>query len=427
MNSGLASKEAQFSRAGFQNNTTGHFLALPNEVLEDIFGFIDPIDLHESVSVVNKRIYDVIQNENFWRLRFQQRNCFRSSAYSPYLKHLGLYSHKWKSGEDMRWQDICISFERAKKLWFDNCKTIDIEAGYLTADAVHLMEKQDILLTGSRSRMLEVWNLNEPSKPVKSTSAHKSWISGVSTLEDMIITSSFDYVVKMWSASRLEPLAYLNVLNAVMSIDVRPRMIVCCTFPDLIIIDPRIARPDNFYSSPMPKGSAVQIKFWKEYVIIATRNKKLIKYDLRQQKIVDSTDIVTKNPPRVMEIKDDIAYIGDTAGYVYLYDLLENYQLIDEYQVSENAQIRFLSPRDGYMIVGSKDGQLRVVSNVKRNQESFLLSSIDLGNEIITGHYRNNNFAVVTNHANVKVFLPQRIPDHVKDTQELCQEMGMEC
>lgn len=44
----------------------------------------------------------------------------------------------------MRWQDICISFERAKKLWFDNCKTIDIEAGYLTADAVHLMEVCEI-------------------------------------------------------------------------------------------------------------------------------------------------------------------------------------------------------------------------------------------------------------------------------------------
>lgn len=44
---------------------------------------------------------------------------------------------------------------------------------------------------------------------------------------------------------------------------------------------------------------------------------------------------------------------------------------------------------------------------------SFFSNVIRLTSSV-QGHYRNNNFAVVTNHANVKVFLPQRIPDHVK-------------
>ncbi|KAF6216631.1 hypothetical protein GE061_000976 [Apolygus lucorum] len=380
---------------------------LPIEVILKIFDHLDPVFLHDVLSRVCRKFNEMIFCEFLWKRAYHTRNSLVTTITYPFLEKVGLYSTKWKTGRDMSWRALCVSTENAKNRWFDPEKTISFPSGE-TVTVVHIM-KGGHCLTGSRERSIQVWNLTEKKTAHYVPSAHNGWLSGLCTIGDNVVSCGWDSCVKIWSLrDSMEALNAFRLDMAVMAVDSQPQMIAACTFPELVLIDPRIGRADGFNRYAMEEGSVVQLSFWQNSVILASRSKALMQFDLRMGRTCLRENIQTVSPPRTMSILDDIVYVGDNAGNVYLYDLYNNFKLVDTFAMCESqAQIRALIPRRGYMIVGSSDGELKAVLSVKGPNGLKVLKSHYCDGEVSCGHYNDGTLAVLNGtNGVVTIFLP---------------------
>uniref|UniRef100_A0A146LBH8 F-box/WD repeat-containing protein 9 n=1 Tax=Lygus hesperus TaxID=30085 RepID=A0A146LBH8_LYGHE len=381
---------------------------LPTEVILKIFDYLSPVFLHRVISRVCRKFNGILFCEFLWKRAYHTNNSLIPTTSYPFLQQIGLYSSKWKTGRDISWRHLCVSTENAKSRWFDEEKTISFPFGETTVNVVHVM-KGGYCLTGSRERSIKVWDLMQKKESHYVHNAHNGWLSGLCTIGDSIVSSGWDSYVKVWSLrDNMEPLNAFCLDMAVMAVDSQPNMIVACTFPELVIIDPRIGRPDGFSRFVMEEGSVVQLAFWQNSVVLASRSKALMQFDLRMGRTCVRESIQTESPPRTMSVLNDIVYVGDNAGNVYLYDLYDRFKMVEMFEMCETkAQIRALVPRNGYMIVGSSDGELKAVLSVKGPNGLKVLKSHYCGGEVSCGHYNDETLAILNGTIGVvTIFLP---------------------
>jgi len=375
---------------------------LPIEVFLHISSFLESGFLLRRMSLVSKHFYNILCNENTWKIRQTKR-----------WGHHGVYPPVPVNDDEFCWSLSCLKREEQWKLWGDegNLRNVELKMHIGCVDAVHLFEGGTLLASGSRDRSILIWNVEkcfeEPSpKPVViKDNAHKGWIWAFCISQSHLLSASWDTTVKIWDRGEDFRLVHqFNTRVACLCLATQDDLVACGTFDKKVLFfDPRKGyEPITWYTAH--KKPVLALGMDENRVVTCGEDGKIILYDLRAKKV--HKEIVLEHFPTCLSFRKEdpvgLFYVGDKCGNVHLLDS-EKFEVVQSYQVGHKRTVQGVFHSLGSVFTCSRDGLLKIFEPSNGLKE---IRSISVEAELPAVHALNNTMALAGGDSIVRLWSP---------------------
>uniref|UniRef100_A0A0A9YEN8 F-box/WD repeat-containing protein 9 n=1 Tax=Lygus hesperus TaxID=30085 RepID=A0A0A9YEN8_LYGHE len=394
-----------------QPKSNGDISQLPVEILLIIFNQLDPIFLVKTVANVCKRFRTVLLDEEYWKIVYHRLlKSYQSVEDVPILEHYGLLKDTWRCEPDINWKDVAVRLKSVNDRWNAELDIAKFHSSTETVDTVHLLKDENICITGSRERCIDLWGIE--SRPyIKSTvvEAHKGWVSCLESFEkDYFLSGSWDSTLTYWNIgeSSCNPVWTYDCGRGVMAMAGRRGLVAVGAFsPSIILIDPRIQEKLRSTRFVIHEKPLVSLAFMDNFIISVGRDLKLSVFDLRKLSVVQSV-LVCRNGgvPRSLAVRNDIVYVGDSRGFIHLLDANDSFQKFQQIPITNRKyQVTSICPELGTLLAGCTDHTMKVI--VPSNP-MYVMKVVDVESEITSMSYQNRMLAVGKTNGAIDVFRP---------------------
>ncbi|CAK1540218.1 unnamed protein product [Leptosia nina] len=391
---------------------------MPVEIILKICSFLDSHFLKYTFSKVCTRFENILADDHLWKYWVQNKvnGCF------PALPHLKIY-------EDVQidWEEVCVEIDTEKKKWSDVQNTtkhiIAKDIHYASVDAVLLLNKGEICVSGGRDRSLAMWNVLEMStsadiKPMKIRhDAHAGWVWDLAAdntdCATTVYSASWDNTVKAWDiTSDLTCVETFKCGMSALSVVATDNIAMAGLYSNKVLSFD-IRSGSNPISSYKPhKGPVLALSVHKNMVASVSEDKTLAIWDRVAGKMVKNNIKIPKEKqyPVCVNWSSSAIYVGDSKGSLHLFNpedftFVRSHVIWEETPVMEpNHKIAGCYQSKGIIIVCSDQGEIKFLYNCYPPQE---YSSIETCTVDVTKlQYQNGVLAVGTCDTAIEFWIP---------------------
>ncbi|KAF6211142.1 hypothetical protein GE061_014257 [Apolygus lucorum] len=388
----------------------GDISQLPVEILLMIFNHLDPTFLVNTVASVCKRFKTVLLDEEYWKIAYYRvLKSYQSVEEVKILEHYGVFKETWRCEPDIHWKDLAVRLKSVNDRWNGKLDVVKFHSSTETVGTVHILKDCNVCITGSRERCIDLWSIE--SRPyIKSTvvDAHKGWVSCLASFEkDYFLSGAWDSTLTYWNIgeSICHPVWSYDCGRGVMAIAGRRGLVAVGAFsPSIILIDPRIQEKIQSTRFAIHEKPLVSITFMGNSIISVGRDLKLNVFDLRKLSVVHSVPICQNAFPRSLALRNDIVYVGDSKGFVHLFDANDSFQKFQQISITNRKyQVASICPDLGSFLAGCTDHTVKVIVP---STPMYVMKVVDVEHEITSMSYQNKMLAVGKTNGAIDVFRP---------------------
>lgn len=397
-------KESIKSDATDEQSTNVTLQQIPVELLLKIFSYLEAKFLYCTIALVSRYFNLLINDDNTWKIRIAQK--FPGKKYPPLLV-----------SDDFNWRIACAKREDQRRLWTTGrMNHFSLSGGhYSSVDAVHLMNKGEICVSGSRDRQLSLWNLtlldldDQPNSVLRAkttciTTAHDGWIWSITSHEHSICTGSWDTYVKLWDmASDMKETMKIKGKSAILCTALRQDILATGSYDKwTILYDPRSGyspvKQMAYHAKPV-----LCIAVDDDYVITGSEDSRVAIHDRRADKQLDSVLL----PTYVMSMSYKLGHlwIGDRKGFVHLIQP-KTFKHFKTYDVGHKNKITGIQFSMGSLITCSADRTIRISEPTDNPRTIHTITSGHFISEISSIDFQNDVLASGEGDAAVDVWIP---------------------
>ena len=337
-------------------------LVLPRELLLHICSFIDAKFVIRNLAAVCKHLNSVINDNVFWKARIGKRLKKKYPAI-PVVE------------SEFNWKKACVSLEEQHRMWSNNAAGMDHfkygDGIYAACDSVHLMQNGSLLAIGSRDRHLhlisvdklnaEEENSAKKSKLVAKNDAHTGWIWSMSSLDNVLVTGSWDMKIKLWDVGQdLAEIRQMKTKSAVLCTHYENNALFAGGYDKKVYhFDPRISEmvcpPKRYHKQPV-----LSLLANDQFLITASEDKNIVVYDRRADAIFKTLTLAEY--PMCMGAWQDQLWVGDKIGLIHLIDTTDgDFNIVETYDVGHKGKVTDIIQTTGALFTCSTDKTVKVL------------------------------------------------------------------
>ncbi|KOB76378.1 putative WD-repeat protein [Operophtera brumata] len=138
------------------DETRLNLLDMPVEIILKICSFLDAYFLKNTFGKVCQRLEDILSDDNLWKYWVHSRI---KGCYPPILEI------KIWDEEPINWVDVCADMDFERNKWTNSAETVKHivvkEMHYASVDAVLLVNKGELCVSGGRDRSMAILNISD--------------------------------------------------------------------------------------------------------------------------------------------------------------------------------------------------------------------------------------------------------------------------
>ncbi|GFS04808.1 F-box/WD repeat-containing protein 9 [Elysia marginata] len=337
---------------------------LNDDALFHIAKFLESRTIRFSLSSVNKRFYALFNRDSsFWKVR--------------YATQIGNKCRCPTAKMDFDLADKCLAWDDIHRVW-ENPETQTHHFAYSYhimggVDAVHLMNKGQLAVTGDRNRQMNLIDLTKYPGPeadpgqtkdlLKYTDAttHKGWIWTLDSVDNMIFTGAWDMHIRQFDAAvgcRVVQDYKCQSAVAVLSLYAEENHIFAgCFNKKLYCID---RRTSEIKQRAFHKRAVVCVTGNDKYIISGSEDKRISIFDRRADKIFKMLKL--ESLPLCLSYHDNQLWFGDRTGTLHLHDGTDgSFKHIGSYDIGHTKRLLGVINTSGAVFTCSGDGTVKVL------------------------------------------------------------------
>lgn len=329
------------------DNLDGCFiLNLPQELLQNIFFYLDSVFIFDILPKVCKRFEEIIDDKLFWK--------FKMCSQWKYTYPTFIDEH-----QKIDYKIACVSRELEEQRWLykpscqNTMKYVDFEKNNLeTYSALTSLENGRLVITGSREQTISLIDVEKSIKTSCLTTlasvpkSHKGWIWSLSHCNNLLASGSFDTFLKFRDINTFKELNKINLQSAVLCSQMTNYEVVACGFNGYThIIDTR-TYAENF-TQRIHKKPILSIISTPNEIITTGEDCKLVIIDKRQLKIRQR--IALPECCITMSLDGNELWMGDVKGSIHLFGPINNRPTLVE-SMNVGQKIYAISHSSGSMM-----------------------------------------------------------------------------
>ncbi|KAE8750416.1 hypothetical protein FOCC_FOCC002710 [Frankliniella occidentalis] len=394
---------------------------LPTEVFLQVCSYLSARLLMQTMRLVNKRLNEILSDDFIWRSRIFKR---WRQVYPPLPA----------VNNCVNWKAACINLEEQQERWSNMQSTMkhlswrDLHVASI--DAIMLINRGALCVSGSRDRSLAVWDVNASNPcPITHIEAHKGWIWGLAAKSDSsFYTCSWDCTAKLWTLEdgRLTASDTFKSKTAMLCVACKPNLVAVGSFDKRVLLwDPRSgSKPIHSYTPhrrAVLKLCLLEESGIADTVVSISEDQTFAVWDIRAGKLLkENVKIGPSDPestafPMCMSLNSDMLYIGDSKNRLHLVDPRRDsptrFEIIASYDAGHKDQCKITAVRHGLgcVITGSSDGTVRV--STPTHHPELITSFTTVGTEVAAIDFQHGILAVGCTNCAVELWIPtQDIP-----------------
>ncbi|PSN30204.1 hypothetical protein C0J52_21036 [Blattella germanica] len=380
---------------------------IPVELFLHICSYLDARFITHSLSLVCKRLHEILSDESIWKSRITLR---WGSMYPP----LPVES------DEFNWRQACVCIEDQYEMWHRKEMTMrpilrkDIH--YASVDAIHLMKNGMLCISGSRDRSILVWDLSnalEGSNEVPcqiSADAHKGWIWKLASCGDTMYSCSWDTTIRSWDVGpSLQPVSMFQCKTSVLSLVCNSNLVAAGTFTRVVkLFDTRVGENQvNSYTAH--RRSVLALAMSGDLIVSASEDQTVAVWDQRAGKVLKQMKLYEDGEqrtfPMCLSFNDNLLYVGDTKGQLLLLNPTHGqFNIVKVFEVGHTSKVTCVQHGMGSIITSSTDGTVRISTPTQEPQTIAIITS--QGGEVTSFDYKNNVLAIGGTDSAVEFWMP---------------------
>ncbi|KAK3790250.1 hypothetical protein RRG08_034814 [Elysia crispata] len=339
---------------------------LDDDALFHIARFLESRTVRFTLSCVNKRFYSLFnRHASFWKIRYATQigsKCRCPTVKFPVNFHVA---------------DKCLAWDDNHRVW-ENPDTHTRHFAFSHnilggVDAVHLMNKGQLAVSGDRNRQMNLIDLTKYSGPEVDpvpmkdllmhgdTTTHNGWIWTIDSVDNMIFTGAWDMHVRQFDAGadcKMVKDYKCQSAVAVLSLYAEENDIFAgCFNKKVFFIDRRDSeiKPRTFHNR-----AVVCITGNEKYIISGSEDKRISIFDRRADKIFKM--IKLESLPLCLSYHDNQLWFGDRTGTLHLHDGTDgSFKHIGSYNIGHTKRLLGVINTSGAVFTCSGDGTVKVL------------------------------------------------------------------
>ncbi|XP_068130318.1 F-box/WD repeat-containing protein 9 isoform X2 [Hyperolius riggenbachi] len=292
-------------------------LCLPLELILHILSYLDPRFILGVLPLVCRTFQHIVADDITWRLRVQKR----IGGNFPVLEQ-----------EHFDWPAACIELEEQVSNWSDNGKRTEhfsLSYGhYAPVDAVLLLERGSLCVSGSRDRNVILWDLkqlgNKQEKAkgkilgTEKTGTHKGWAWSLAACDHFVCSGSWDSSMKIWDiAADGQQVMAIRGRAAVLCLAYLPDILVAGSYDKKVsIYDPRATRP-LLKSRVLHSSPVLSLVADDRHIVSGGEDRTMVVFDRRANAVLQT--IQMNNYLFCMSYEAPQLWAGGNQGLIHVY------------------------------------------------------------------------------------------------------------
>ncbi|XP_022200357.2 F-box/WD repeat-containing protein 9 isoform X2 [Nilaparvata lugens] len=351
-----------------------------------ICSFIDAKHVADCLRYVCTRFYEVLSSDTAWKCRLRER-CPNMLPAVDYVD------------DEPDWLELCYQIESELQLWKrerDKMSKISWSVDSCI-DAVKLIDRGKRVISGSRNRDLQVWDVDSRQLQTSIILAHAGWIWDLAIDNDKLYSCSWDSSISMRDLTdNLREINSYKCSAAVLSIVCREGLLVGGLFkPEVVAFDPRQKEPIFSYNPHRAAVTGLAL-VGDNYLVSASEDKSIAVWDLRTREPVNENIVVScdNSFPLSIYYNNNLLYVGDTRANVHI---ISTNNGVFEKKVSchlesaGQAKLTSIWHGLGCIIVGSTDKSVKIF---QPSQPLDLICELSVTGEVTSIDYDYSTLAI---------------------------------
>ncbi|XP_045527284.1 F-box/WD repeat-containing protein 9-like [Pieris brassicae] len=392
---------------------------MPVEIILKICSFLDSRFLKYSFSKVCQRFEDILADDHLWKYWVQNKmnGCF------PAIPNLHIYEES-----EIDWEELCVEIDSEKEKWCDVKNTtkhiIAKDAHYASVDAVLLLNKGGVCVSGGRDRSLALWNVLEMNpevsdlKPIRMRhDAHVGWIWDLAAdnadSATILYSASWDNTVKAWDlAADFNCVETFKCGMSALSVVASDKTVMAGLYSNKVLSFDLRSGGNPISSYKAHKGPVLALSSHKNMVASISEDKTLAIWDKVAGKIMRNNIKISRDKqyPVCINWSSTAMYIGDSVGFLHLFNP-EDFTFVRSHTIwgatpvmEPNHKIAGCYQSNGNIIVCSDQGQIKFLYNCQPPKE---YSTIETSTVSVTKlQYMSGVLAVGTCETALEFWIP---------------------
>ncbi|KAM9313072.1 F-box/WD repeat-containing protein 9 [Gastrophryne carolinensis] len=337
--------------------TSSLLLRLPLELILHILSYLDPRFIINVLPLVCCTLRDIVADEVTWRLRVQKR----IGANFPVVEQ-----------DQFDWPAACTELEEQISHWSNNGKKTEhfslADGHYAPVDAVLLLERGSLCVSGSRDRNVILWDLNQLGKKktkckvlgTEKTGTHKGWAWSLAACDNLVCSGSWDSTMKIWDiAAEGQQVREIRGRAAILCLAYLPDILVAGSYDKKVsIFDPRASRPlkeaKKLHSSPVLCVAADE-----HHIVSGGEDRTLVVFDRRANSVLQTIQL--DHYLFCMSYEAPQLWAGSNQGLIHVYRSHGGtFQHLRSFDVGHSSQITGVWQSAGALYTTSTDKTMKV-------------------------------------------------------------------
>ncbi|KAM5169891.1 F-box/WD repeat-containing protein 9 [Mantella aurantiaca] len=342
---------------GDHGDMSSLLLRLPLELILHILSYLDPRFILGVLPLVCHTFCDIVADEVTWRMRVQRR----IGAHFPVVQQ-----------EHFDWPAACIELEEQVSNWSDNGKKTDhfslTDGHFAPVDAVLLLERGSLCVSGSRDRNVILWDLKRLGKEkvkcnvlgTAKTGTHKGWAWSLAACDNHVCSGSWDSTMKIWDlAADGQQVGEIRGRAAILCLAYLPDILVAGSFDKRVsMYDPRASHPliksRKLHSSPVLSLVADDL-----HIVSSGEDRTLVVFDRRANAV--SQTLQMDNYMFCMAYEAPQLWAGSNQGLIHVYGSHGGtFQHLQCFDVGHRSQVTGICHSAGTLYTTSTDKTMKV-------------------------------------------------------------------
>ncbi|XP_018428239.1 PREDICTED: F-box/WD repeat-containing protein 9 isoform X2 [Nanorana parkeri] len=302
---------------GDHGETLSLLLLLPLELILHTLSYLDPRFILDVLPLVCRTLRDIVADEVTWRLRVQRR----IGANFPVVEQ-----------EQFDWPAACIELEEQVSNWSDKGKKTEHfslgEGHFAPVDAVLLLEKGSLCVSGSRDRNVILWDLKQLGKKQEKvkctvlgaakTGTHKGWAWSLAACDTCVCSGSWDSTMKIWDmAADGQQVGEIRGRAAILCLGYLPDILVAGSYDKRVTMyDPRASNP-LIKSRRLHSRPVLSLVADDRHVVSSGEDRTLVVFDRRANAV--SQTVQMDNYLFCMTYEAPQLWAGNNQGLIHVY------------------------------------------------------------------------------------------------------------
>uniref|UniRef100_A0A1E1X3H1 Putative cdc4 n=1 Tax=Amblyomma aureolatum TaxID=187763 RepID=A0A1E1X3H1_9ACAR len=291
---------------------------LPTEILCKIFTLLDAQFIVEVVSKLCTRFARVLGDDSFWQAKLA------ATWPNPYPVPVV---------EDFDWKEACIEREQQFNQWTnweDEMRSVHIREAHIgTIHSVLLMNGSSTCVTGSRDRSLKIWSFGDQEVAAAEDrllhsvhEAHAGWIWTLHSMGNTLISSSFDFTLKLWDVEcGLRELKSFTMDKPALAMSRSDgEMILGCLDGKVYHYDPREPGEPSPFCSTL-RNAIICMAADDRVVLAGTTGSRMYTIDRRCLRVRRDLHMSFKDYPTALSFDSRQLWMGTRNGSVHVIDM----------------------------------------------------------------------------------------------------------